>query len=407
MRVLLLFALLASQAFGACAASWANGYALCFEVTLDHTKVPNTNLTDYVNLICFNGSASTNCDAVLGTLAQNALKIVASGGSVTDAGCFDCRWTSDNAGASLLNYENPSYVGATGLLNSYVQKTRSHTVDDKIYLFVGKTGATDQSNPAAVWAAYQNVHHLGTSSLIGTNSTGRLSPVPFALQPTPLTAHGATTTTGQISGGVTTNTGAYMRSDTDAGLVLNNNGPGAFSISCWIKTAMAADRGYCLTAGANTDTNGLRLGLASNCATPFAAEFSYGNVGTATGSSPGLCGAIALNDDAWHLLAGTVAANGDDMSLYVDGALVGTTNSTNHGINCSTNPLIIGRANDLSHLEDFLPGKIDEIRITGAIQLSADWNAADFNNQSSPSTFYSVAAPVGQTAFVRHRVAVQ
>lgn len=395
--------LIAQACFGTCAVSWSNGFTKCVEITLDHTKIPNTNQTDFPNMICFNGAGGTNCDASLGTLTLANLKVTGSGGVVTSSTCLDCIWTSDNAGTTLLDWETDSYTGASGFAIFWVKKTRSHTVDDKVYLFIGKSGASDQSNPTGVWplATWQNVHHFGTpSSLTGTNSTGRLS----SGSSTALTAHGATAGTGIINGGPATNTGAYMSADTDASLIINNNGPGAFSISCWGKTAIAADRGYCMTMGANTNTNGLRLGVASNCGTPYAAEFSYGNVGTATGASPGLCGAAALNDNAWHYFVGTVAANGDDMTLYVDGVSVNTTNSTNHAINANSNPLHIGRAVDLAHLEDFWPGVIDEVHITAAVQLSADWITAEYNNQSSPSTFYSAAAPVVSATYVRHRV---
>src|SRR5690349_18662985 len=103
------------------AQSWSNGYSFRRSITIDHTKVPNTDQTNFPVLIS-------------GTYSY--LATTANGGDVTNANGYDIIFTSDAGGTSLLPFEQESYSASTGALNYWVQvPTVSHTTDTVIYIF--------------------------------------------------------------------------------------------------------------------------------------------------------------------------------------------------------------------------------------------------------------------------------
>lgn len=75
------------------AQGWSNGYASRRAVTIDHTKVPNTDQTNFPML--FSGT-------------YPYLATSGNGGGVTNSNGYDIIFTSDAAGASLLPFEQES-----------------------------------------------------------------------------------------------------------------------------------------------------------------------------------------------------------------------------------------------------------------------------------------------------------
>jgi hypothetical protein len=141
-----------------CAQSWSNGYAFRAALTIDHTKVPNTDQSNFPVLI----------SGVYPLLAT-----VANGGGVVNANGYDIIFTSDAAGTAPLPFERESYSPLTGAVNYWVQiPTLSHTIDTVIYLFYGNGSITSsQANPAGVWDSnYKGVWHLSQ------NPTGPVIP---------------------------------------------------------------------------------------------------------------------------------------------------------------------------------------------------------------------------------------
>src|SRR5215475_11180601 len=131
------------------AQSWSNGYAFRRAITIDHTKVPNSDQSNFPVLVS-------------GT--YSFLATTSNGGNVTSASGFDIIFTSDAAGTTILSFEQESYSGTTGAISYWVRvPTVSHTTDTVIYLFYGNGAITsDQSSKTAVWDTnYKGVWHLG------------------------------------------------------------------------------------------------------------------------------------------------------------------------------------------------------------------------------------------------------
>lgn len=95
-----------------CAASYQRA------ITIDHTKVPNTDQVNFPFLL-------NTTDSTLAT--------VANGGHVASSNGYDIIFTSDSAGQNVLNYEMEEYNPATGQVVAWIRiPTLSHTADTVI-----------------------------------------------------------------------------------------------------------------------------------------------------------------------------------------------------------------------------------------------------------------------------------
>src|ERR1700730_13203819 len=104
----------------AAAQSWSNGYVRRRTITIDHTKVPNTDQINFPVLIS-------------GTYPY--LATTSNGGNVTSANGYDIIFTSDLAGQNKLNFEQEGYNPSTGAVSYWVQiPTLSHSQDTVIYM---------------------------------------------------------------------------------------------------------------------------------------------------------------------------------------------------------------------------------------------------------------------------------
>src|SRR5713226_8069075 len=185
--LILAFLCLCSAAgqFPAAAQNWANGCLNRRAITIDHTKVPNSDQANFPVLIS-------------GTYSY--LATTANGGSVVNANGYDILFASDANGFTLLPFEQESYNPSTGAIVYWVKlPTVSHTTDTVFYMFYGNSSiSTDQSNKTAVWDSnYLGIWHSGESS--GNLRDSSLHNNPAA--PTSLTQG----TAGQIGNGATYN----------------------------------------------------------------------------------------------------------------------------------------------------------------------------------------------------------
>jgi len=106
----------------------------------------------------------------------------------------------------------------------------------------------------------------------------------------------------------------------------------------------------------------------------------------------------AVNDGTWHHVVGTWSASSgssvtpSQFALYIDGTMVNNPGHIN---------IFISDSSPLTGLDGTLlgtnapdgggwtySGLMDEVRISTSVR-SADWIAAEFINQSSPSAFYA------------------
>jgi hypothetical protein len=102
-------------------------------------------------------------------------------------------------------------------------------------------------------------------------------------------------------------------------------------------------------------------------------------------------GDATVNENNWHNIQ-VVRSTGNSVKIYVDGALDTTTPYSDSGpIDASGGTANIGFGGSY----DF-NGIIDEVRISN-IGRSADWIATKYNNESSPSTFFTFSPEETET----------
>ena len=340
-----------------------NGYNYARAISIDHTKVPNTDQINFPFL--FNTT-----DPLLATIAN--------GGHVANSNGYDIIFTSDPAGQNPLPYEMEEYNPATGQIVAWVQiPDLSHSSDTVIYLFYGNPNITaSQQNPTAVWDTnYLGVWHLPNgTSLSANDSTVNAN--------NGILEGGVGATPGEIDGAAIF--------DGSSGYITTSNamdGPTTYSASIWFNTK-TTNGGKLIGFGSNQ--TGTSSGYDRHIYMMNSGQIVYGNwSGSAeisTAVSPG-----SYNDGHWHYAVGTLSAAGQ--SLYIDGALVASNTNTSAQSYLGYWKLgydsLSGWPGPVN--SDYFAGSLDEVRVS-SIARSADWIATEYANQSSPETFYTISA---------------
>lgn len=335
-------------------AAWRDSaWAFRKKITIDHTKVPNTDQTNFpilINIRDFDVKANAQ----------------ASGN--------DIMFTSSD-GTTKLDHEIEKYTNTTGELVAWVRiPTLSHTTDNVIYMYYGNSAAADQSNKTGVWDSnYKGVWHLSESSTSGQrlDSTGNANN---------LTNNASVTGgTGVVDGDNVFSGSNYLNrtNATQTGLSITGN----ITIEAWIKRSTFATNGV---VGGKDGTSAGNSGYTLRTTTGAKAQMILGTAadGSVTNSTNSN---TVLNTNQWYHVVGVY--DGTNAMLYLNAA-VDKTGAYSGGIFNSTGDVEIGSRNGGSVLYN---GDIDEFRVSNTAR-SADWISTEYNNQNSPSTFYTVGA---------------
>jgi hypothetical protein len=108
--------------------------------------------------------------------------------------------------------------------------------------------------------------------------------------------------------------------------------------------------------------------------------------GVSTGGSGSLTSITggSLLAGGWTHIVGVY--DGSSIKLFVNGSQVSSSSETGN-IASSGTPLVIGADTEIS--SEYFNGALDEARISNSAR-SADWVATEYNNQSTPSAFYTI-----------------
>jgi len=243
--------------------------------------------------------------------------------------------------------------------------TLSNTVDTKFFISFG-SGASDYATSTTygaqnVWTnGYSAVYHLkdGTTlSMADSTSNAR----------TGTNNNSVAAITGKVDGAADFN-GSTQYISLGTGFGTSNNQ----TISAWVKNDNPSGSVWQAAVSRGNTSNALLMMGISNTNRWFVSAASAGTDAISTVAA----------DSNWHHLVG-VLLTGDEY-LYLDGALI---KSSDEAITIGNGQARIG-LNGYS-LVDYWNGSLDEVRISTSVR-SLEWNSTEFNNQSSPSSFYSV-----------------
>lgn len=336
------------------------------KITIDYTKVSGgSNLTNFTML------AST-------TDAQ--LKTVANGGNVVQSDGGDIVFVDSNN--TKLDHEIEIYEANTGVFRAWVEvPTLSGTANTVIYMYYGNsTDAGNQWNAAGTWSnSYSAVYHMNEASWNGTSGE-----VKDSLNSKNATAAGNATTNanGKIYfGGTFDGDGDYAQTSaavmsggtvTYGGWMYFPSFPAANKVP--IQQADSLDAGYEMYTF--TNIRGTELIYCWDGANATA----------------GLAASITIVENTWYHI---FCVHGDGtMKLYINGTERATYDTFTEVT--SNNLQIGGGANQGGY---WINGNIDEIQISSTNRSTA-WLATQYNNQSSPSTFYSIGAQATDGGYV-------
>src|SRR6266705_3801234 len=235
---------------------------------------------------------------------------------------------------------------------------------------------TDQSNQTAVWDAnYKGVWHLpnGTSLTANDSTSNGVNGT--------ITSTGAAT--GQIDG-----SGSFDGSSSkiDMGNASALDGMTALTISVWIKPTSLTGANRILTKWMGSILVGTKLGAGD--VLRLAVQKTGG--GLSIFDSP----TSTLTTGNWqHLVVTWSQPNTVTISVNGTAKTVTITQDQNvTGIGPSSTVVQIGYSTDGAG--NNFDGLIDEVRMSNVVR-SADWTKTEYNNQSSPSTFYTVSSANG------------
>ncbi len=307
------------------------------------------------------GSADSTNFTVLISGTYTFLKSYPTG-EVENASGYDVWFTSDAAGSTFLSWETVSWNGTTGAVEYWVKVPTLYSsasgVDTVIYIWTGdaskttfqggSTGAAYDADTMGVWH-YPDGTTLSVASSTGLhNGTTVGTPVAVA---------------GKVGGGVSSNySTAGWQNNGISYTLFSSNTP---TLSCWVK--LSDTTGYQTVAAVGSSSG---VWMLNGKMDYYTTVDRVANTSVGTGS--------------WVHIAMT--HDGTNIRFYYNGAADGVIANGSRSYQVDRTIKDTGAANTLR-------GSLDELRYSDVVR-SASWILAEYNNQNSPSTFYTISSPL-------------
>jgi len=331
--------------------SQGNGYSLGKVITIDYTKVPNTDQTDFPF-------------GISGTYSY--LKTVGNGGSVQHASGYDVIFTSDAAGTTKLKWTQVYWNGTNGNVLYFVKiPTLSHTANTVIYMWIGNSSVSSfQGDSVNTWDSnFAAVYNWGDGTTLDvTDAKGLVN----------LTNNGVTATSGNFGGAANFNgSSQYLNAGNNFAFT------GDFSICLWSYATNVVSIMAKVPVGTGK-ANPLKLGYTAG--TNKMGMFLGDGTNETVSSSNTLQSASTWTHLGFRM-------SGTTYTFFFNGATDGTGTNAQSRSNNAGNNMTIGTNSGVG--TEWYAGKMGIFWISSAAR-SNDWFATVYNNQNSPSTFYSI-----------------
>lgn len=293
-----------------------------------------------------------------------------SGGYVTNSNGYDIIFTADD-GITQLNHQLEKYVSTTGELVVWVNiPTLSTSINTYIYMYYGNSSiVSDQSttntwsnNYYGIWHTHNNSmsDNSGNSYTLTNNSTTNQSPAKVA------------------DGRALSGTQWLEVANTFPNITSN------FTISGWLYTTDNTKAGQRLFCDDVNNTGGYALSLGDGGTGMLRFYSRNSNPVILDGPSN------QIANNTWYYVSAVADITNGRKTIYVNGVQAATGTFTNAWGTDNGNSSIGGETAS-GETGNRLKGRLDEVRVAKTA-LSADWLLTEYNNQNSPSTFYSISA---------------
>src|SRR6266568_181718 len=354
-------------------------YAYNRTVTIDHTKVPNTDQSNFP--VCFSGTYSW-------------LATVANGGHVTNSSGYDIVFTSDAAGLTVLDFEIELYTASNGQVVFWIRvPTVSHTSDTVFYIFYNNPSiTTSQENAHGVWDSnYIGVWHghvTGSGTYTSANSTAA------SHNGTYVGANNPTDASGKIDGCMDVGNGGGAPFSLDTFTDLFDGSNQIWTIEGWYANNQETTftRSVCIGSVSGA-SNVVRVNVGNDGGGNNAIRLVY-ETGTWYSGN-----AYAVNSYSntiahgvfYHIVM-VLDLNAQTGAIYYNGAANSGTFTKSGTIGNTLNSLGSAlRFGDFPPSSAGFGGLLDEIRFSKSAR-SVDWAKSSYNNQNRPSTFYALGS---------------
>ena len=161
----------------------------------------------------------------------------------------------------------------------------------------------------------------------------------------------------------------------------NTNFAGNITVSAWVYMD-AGGRDQKIAGNQNNSSGGYKFGIYTN----NKVEFEIRNSANTPSLNRDVSGGTVLSTGQWYYLAGMSSDVLDSIKTFVNGIPERPFKKTGI-LGTASDNLTIGKEPFLSNY--YFDGRFDELRISDEVR-SNGWLRTEYNNQSSPSTFYSV-----------------
>jgi hypothetical protein len=325
-------------------------------------------------------------------LNDTSFKTSANGGKVQNSSGYDILVRSDTACSTARYWEVESYSasGGTGIVWTKIPSFSS-SADEVFYLCYGDSGiSTFQSTATSVWNSNaKRIYHMADNAA-STTVTDSTAASNSALQANT----SGKTTTGQLGSALTFNGSSdYMTPASVSGLELAG-ATSAKTFTFWLKPGTGTDQ---FIMGGRNSSNGnpvynLSLGtnIVNNSGTGKITVLIRDDAGG--GLTYFANSGTAINNDAWHYIVWTRSTSKLN-TLYQDGSSVASGSDTmGSSVTFNTTGFNWAYEQQNSWTTKFT-GPMDEVRVWDT-ELSADWIAKEYANQSDPASDCTIGAEV-------------
>jgi len=322
------------------------------EITIDHTKVPNTDQLNFPVLI---------------SLTDSDLQVHARNDG------HDILFT-DSTGTTKIPYEREQYVNSSGTLVAWVKvATLKHSTNTAIYMYYGNSKASDQQDLTdGTWDAnFKGVWHsddASTTTIADSTTNANTG-----------TKYGTTEpveTTGKIG-----KAQSYDGIDNYVSVSPSGILSGSFTVSVWAKILDDESR-HTVIGTRNDGDNSFDFKFNAG----KGGRIIHGDIGDGTDwiTNEADVTDFTYVTDTWYQVTYTVTTTG--YTIYIDGDPVASGSYPESAplLFDSTHNIFIGQ---VGYDDEWFNGVIDEVRISNTAR-SSDWIQTEYNNQNNPSAFY-------------------
>lgn len=341
------------------------GYGYGKQVLIQSSQVSGvTDFTDFTALI---------------SLIDTDLRTTVNGGHVENTNGYDIVFTLDDC-STILDHQIEKYVPSTGEYIVWVKIPTLYAASNtNIHLYYGNNSVSVDPSTTNVWNIdHGAVYHMNQSP-IGTSP----QLIDYTANTNDGTANGSMVAgdlvTGKIGDGINFD---GSNDFIDCGASTSTSPSGSVTVSAWIFSDGIS--GHIINRGGGWDDSGYSLFHLSN---HIRIELQR------IGEKDIVDNAISINN--WHYVALTYNITGGTIRCFIDGAQQGNTGTHTGPIGAPVENLNLGRKEQNAFYFD---GIIDEARVINTYR-SPDWLATEYNNQNSPSTFYTVSSEMVASTF--------